>query len=85
MGSNNLINLCSLNVNGMHSKEKRNRVIEWVKTHVCSIAFLQETHIDENIEKEIRNNSKFEIVSSLKDLKKSNKLIDIWRDLNENA
>jgi hypothetical protein len=69
----------------MHSKEKRNRVIEWVKTHVCSIAFLQETHIDENIEKEIRNNSKFEIVSSLKDLKKSNKLIDIWRDLNENA
>ena len=64
MGSNNLINLCSLNVNGMHSKEKRNRVIEWVKTHVCSIAFLQETHIDENIEKEIRNNSKFEIVSS---------------------
>jgi exonuclease III len=48
----------------MHSKEKRNRVIEWVKTHVCSIAFLQETHIDENIEKEIRNNSKFEIVSS---------------------
>ena len=24
----------------------------------------QETHIDENIEKEIRNNSKFEIVSS---------------------
>ena len=64
MGSNNLINLCSLNVNGMYSKEKRNRVIEWVKTHVCSIAFLQETHIDENIEKEIRNNSKFEIVSS---------------------
>ena len=64
MGSNNLINLCSLNVNGMHSKEKRNRVIEWVKTHVCSIAFLQETHIDENIEKEIRNNSKFEIVSN---------------------
>jgi len=24
MDSNNLINLCSLNVNGMHSKEKRN-------------------------------------------------------------
>jgi exonuclease III len=48
----------------MHSKEKRNRVIEWVKTHVCAIVFLQETHIDENIEKEIRNNSKFEIVSS---------------------
>ena len=64
MDSNNLINVCSLNVNGMHSKEKRNRVIEWVKTHVCSIAFLQETHIDENIEKEIRNNAKFEIVSS---------------------
>ena len=39
MGSNNLMNLCSLNVNSMHLKEKRNRVIEWVKTHVCSIAF----------------------------------------------
>jgi hypothetical protein len=36
----------------------------YLKTHVCSIAFLQETHIDENIEKEIRNHSKFEIVSS---------------------
>jgi exonuclease III len=48
----------------MHSKEKRNRVIEWVKTHVFSIACLQETNIDENIEKEIRRNSKFEIVSS---------------------
>ena len=48
----------------MHLKENRNRVIEWVKTHVCSIAFLQETHIDENIEKEIRNNFQFEIVST---------------------
>ena len=64
MGLNNLINLCSLNVNGVHSKEKRNKVIEWVKTHVCSIAFLHETHIDENIEKVIRNNSQFEIVTS---------------------
>jgi exonuclease III len=36
---------------------------QWVKTHICTIVFLQETHIDENIEKVIRNNSKFEIVS----------------------
>ena len=44
----------------MHSKEKRNRVIEWVKTYVCAIVFLQETHIDENIE------NKFETILDLK-------------------
>jgi exonuclease III len=46
------------------TRRRKERVIEWVKTHVCSIACLQETNIDENIEKEIRRNSKFEIVSS---------------------
>ena len=35
MDSNNLINLCSLNVNGMHSKEKRNRVIE-SNIYICA-------------------------------------------------
>ena len=34
-----MINLCSLNVNGIHGKEKRNRVVEWIKTQKCSIAF----------------------------------------------
>jgi hypothetical protein len=29
--SKNAINLCSLNVNGINLKEKRNRVIEWIK------------------------------------------------------
>ena len=45
-------------------RKKEIRVIERVKTHGCSKAFLQEIHIDENIEKEIRNNSQFEIVCS---------------------
>ena len=48
--SKNMINLCSLNVNGIHGREKRNRVVEWIKTQKCSIAFLHETHLDENIE-----------------------------------
>ena len=36
-------------------EKKRNRVVEWIKTQKCSIAFLQETHLDENIENEIKN------------------------------
>ena len=50
-----MTNLCSLNVNGIHGREKRNRVVEWIKTQKCSIAFLQETHLEENIENEIKN------------------------------
>jgi exonuclease III len=55
MISKNMIILCSLNVNGIHGREKRNRVVEWIKTQKCSIAFYQETHLDENIENEIKN------------------------------
>jgi exonuclease III len=55
MISKNMINLCSLNVNGIHGRKKRNRVVEWIKTQKCSIAFLQETHLEENIENEIKN------------------------------
>jgi exonuclease III len=55
MISKNMTNLCSLNVNGIHGREKRNRVVEWIKTQKCSIAFLQETHLEENIENEIKN------------------------------
>jgi exonuclease III len=54
MISKNMINLCSLNVNGIHGREKRNRVVEWIKTQKCSIAYLQETHIDVNIDNEIK-------------------------------
>jgi hypothetical protein len=34
-----MINLCILNVNGIHGIEKRNMVVEWIKTQKCSIAF----------------------------------------------
>jgi exonuclease III len=44
MTSKNAINLCSLNVNGINLKEKRNRVIEWFKAQNSLITFLQETH-----------------------------------------
>jgi exonuclease III len=33
---------CSLNVNGINLKEKRNRVIEWFKAQKSLITFLQE-------------------------------------------
>jgi exonuclease III len=64
MISKNMINLCSLNVNGIHGREKRNRVVEWIKTQKCSIVFLQETHLDENNENEIRNKTNFAIYCS---------------------
>ena len=54
----------SLNVNGIHGREKRNRVVEWIKTQKWSIAFLQETHLGENIENEIRNKTNFAIYCS---------------------
>jgi exonuclease III len=45
-----MINLCSLNVNGLQNREKRGRAIEWVKSMKCDIAYFQETHFDQNIE-----------------------------------
>ena len=64
MISKHMINLRSLNVNGIHGREKRNRVVEWIKTQKWSIAVLQETHLDENIENEIRNETNFAIYCS---------------------
>jgi exonuclease III len=37
-----MINLCSLNVNGLQNREKRGRAIEWVKSMKCDIAYFQE-------------------------------------------
>ena len=59
-----MINLCSLNVNGIHGREKRNRVVEWIKTQKCSIAFLQETRLEEHIENEIKNKTNFAVYCS---------------------
>ena len=50
MSVKNMINLCSLNVNGLQNREKRGRAIEWVKSMKCDIAYFQETHFDQNIE-----------------------------------
>jgi hypothetical protein len=50
--------------NGIHGREKRNRVVEWIKTQKCSITFFQETHLDENIENEIKNKTNFAIYCS---------------------
>jgi exonuclease III len=61
MISKNMIHLCSLNVNGIHGREKRNRLGEWIKTQKCSIAFSQEAYLEENIGNEIKNKTNFAI------------------------
>ena len=60
----NTVNLCSLNVNGANHKEKRKRVIEWIKAQKSSISFIQETHFDEKIERELKNKSDFDLFCS---------------------
>ena len=64
MTSKNAINLCSLNVNGMHLKEKRNRVIEWIKAQKSLITFLQEAHFDVNIENYLNHKSDYDVFCS---------------------
>ena len=60
-----MINLCSLNVNGLQNREKRGRAIEWVKSMKCDIAYFQETHFDQNIENEINFNTYFNVYGSI--------------------
>ena len=60
----NTINLCSLNVNGANSREKRNRIFEWINAQKSSITFLQETHFDDKIENDLNNSSGFEFICS---------------------
>ena len=64
MTSKNAINLCSFNVNGKHLKEKRNKVIEWIKAQKSLITFLQETHFDVNIENYLNHNSDYDVFCS---------------------
>ena len=65
MSVKNMINLCSLNVNGLQNREKRGRAIEWVKSMKCDIAYFQETHFDQNIENEINFNTDFNVYGSI--------------------
>ena len=65
MSVKNMINLCSLNVNGLQNREKRGRAIEWVRSIKCDIAYFQETHFDQNIENEINFNTDFNVYGSI--------------------
>jgi exonuclease III len=65
MSAKNMINLCSLNVNGLQNREKRGRAVEWVKSMKCDIAYFQEMHFDQNIENEINFNTDFNIYGSI--------------------
>jgi exonuclease III len=54
-----MINVCTLNVNWMHSKEKSLRVIEYLKRNKSSIAFLQETYWDKTLQNKIECDSNY--------------------------
>ena len=58
-----MINLCTLNVNGMHNKEKAFRVIEFLKRIKCCIGFLQETHLDNELQNKLQKDTSFDIYS----------------------
>ena len=46
-----ILNIYSLNVNGLHDSEKRVSVIKWLKMNFCGITLLQEVHSTEDCEK----------------------------------
>ena len=46
MSNNNIMNFCTLNVNGLQMKDKQRRLLQWIKNQNCSIVFLQETHFN---------------------------------------
>ena len=64
MTSKHAINLYSLNVNGINLKEKRIRVIEWIKAEKSLITFLQGTHFDVNIENNLNHKSDYDVFCS---------------------
>ena len=47
-------NICTLNVRGLGSKQKRNQVFQWLKNRNVSICLLQETHITNHQESNIK-------------------------------
>ena len=42
------INHISINIRGLNSDDKRNKLYEWLKIINCDIAFIQETHFIES-------------------------------------
>ena len=58
-----MIHLCTLNVNGMHNKEKAFRVIDFLKRNKCSIGFVQETHLDNELQNKLQKDTSFDIYS----------------------
>jgi len=46
MSKYNIINLCTLNGNGLQMKGKQRRLLQWIKNQNCSIVFLHETHFN---------------------------------------
>jgi exonuclease III len=46
-GSNNYFSLISLNINGLNSPIKRDRITDWLQKQDPTFCYLQETHLRE--------------------------------------
>ena len=51
--NNNTLHICSLNCQGLGNKNKRERLIQWIKYQKCNVLFAQETHFCEKIQQEL--------------------------------
>lgn len=52
------IHICTINVQGLRDKQKRQRFYEWVKNQKCDIIFIQESHFDKQLENELKQETK---------------------------
>ncbi|VDI22601.1 receptor-type tyrosine-protein phosphatase T [Mytilus galloprovincialis] len=52
------IHICSLNCQGLGSKDKRQRLHMWMKHQHCNILFIQESHFTVNLEKDLNEEFK---------------------------
>lgn len=64
MSQLNHLHLCTLNTKGLGDKNKRLRLYEWIKEQKVKIIFLQETHFDNKLIENIKQETKREIFSS---------------------
>ena len=62
--TNKYAHMISLNVRGIRNKIKRNSIFRWLNDQKADIALLQETFLDEELNKRISNEWSGEILST---------------------
>ena len=62
--SNNNTHFISLNVRGLRNKAKRHIVYNWIKKQKANICFLQETYVDNNLEKIMKKEWKGQVFNA---------------------